>query len=448
MVTLKARGILIEGSINELREELYLTRREIQNIVDALWELDKIPNISQTHQMLYWNLRRKGFRPHQAKQIYKYARALILAVISQFRENFYRETLEWCFELLPKKKQSLRKRVYEVAEEIANIVYEELLRNRQARNANLRKPTLRKLMARLDKYDARIDLEEQVIVLKLRNRVFKIKLLHRKEYLEKFIGKKWYEVMVSVDRKGRIWISIPFRWKYKPYKPKGLVSLDINLKKIVVFNGRSIRRINTRFMDALSLKIRAERIQKKYPRMWRYSKRILGRIRKLHRRSRNIVADWSRKFAKYIVLKARRTRSAIVLEDLEKLWFNTFRKSSSLANKLSRFAYRKLQLAIITKAIEYNVLIIFVNPRNTSTTCPRCGAKLSYNYRLAMCRKCGFIADRDTIGAMNIHLRAHRRMYPSLGSRANAPPMNDEARGKGRTIHEPMTVHIKSYTNI
>ena len=217
--------------------------------------------------------------------------------------------------------------------------------------------------------------------------------------------------MISIDMQGRVWVAIPFRWEYNPYKPKNLISLDINLKKVVIYNGRKIRRINTRFMEAYSLKIHAERLQKKYPRMWRYNRRILGRIRSLHKRSRNIVVDWSRNFAKYIVLKAKKTKSAVVLEDLEDLWFSSSRKSKTLADKLSRFAYRKLQLAIITKTIEYNVPIIFVNPRGTSTMCPNCGAKLSYNHRLAICRKCGFIADRDTIGAVNIYLRVLRRMW-------------------------------------
>ncbi len=229
-----------------------------------------------------------------------------------------------------------------------------------------------------------------------------------------------------------------------------MISIDINLKKVVVYNGKRIRRIDTRFMEALSLKIHAERIQKKHPRMWRYNERILDRIRSLHRRSRNILVYWCRKFAKYIVLKTKRTRSAIVLEDLEKLWFNSSRKSSNLADKLSRFAYRKLQLAIRTKTIEYNVPIIFVNPKNTSprvspTTCPRCGAKLTYNHRLAICRKCGFIADRDTIGAMNIYLRALRGMHGSLGSPQSAPAVNDETRQSGRTKDEPMTTYVHSY---
>ncbi len=396
ILTLKARGILIEGSLNELYEELYLTRRATQHIIDALWELDKIPTLNQAHQMFYKALREQEFRAHQAKQIYKYA----LSIVKSAKKN------------------------------------------------NGEKPTLRKLWARLDKYDAVVDLENQVVVVKLRNRVFKIKLLHRRGYVRKFIGKKWYEVIVSIDRNDRIWVSIPLRMEYRPYKPKRILSLDINLRKVVIYNGRSFRGINTRFIEALSLKIHAERLQKKHPRMWRYNKWILGRIRCLHRRSRNIVVDWSRKFAKYIILKAKRSRSTIVLEDLERLWFNASGKSHSLTDKLSRFAYRKLQLAIMTKAIEYNVPIMFVDPRSTSTTCPRCGARLTYNCRLAICRGCGFIADRDKVGAINIYLRASKRMWVVYGYHPNAPAMKDETRQSGRAKNEPMTVHIKSYTNI
>ena len=396
MLTLKAQGVLVYGSPEELREELYLTRRAIQYVIDALWELDKLPSLNQLHQMFYKILRAHGFRAHQAKQIYKYA----LAIVKSAKEN---------------------------------------------RGS---KPSLKKLSARLDKYDAWVDLEKQLVIIKLRNKVFKIKLLHSKEYTRKFIGRKWYEVIISIDKQGKIWVSIPFRWVYSPYSPRGLVSLDINLKKIVVFNGRSIRRINARFTEALYLKHLAEDVQKRHSYAWRRNEKWLDIIRALHRRSRNIVVDWSRKFAKYIVLKAERTRSVIVLEDLEKLWFNASRRSSNLADKLSRFAYRKLQLAIMTKAIEYNVPIIFVDPRDTSSICPRCRARLMYNHRLGICRKCGFIADRDKVGAINIYLRALQILAPCFGSRGTRS-MTDEARPKsGFSKNEPMTVYIKTYTSI
>ena len=363
MLTLKAQGALVEGSNEKLREELYLTRRATQYVIDALRELDKLPTINQAHRMYYKILRERGFRAHHAKQIYKYA----LGIVKSAKKN------------------------------------------------KGRKPVLKKLSTRLDKYDVKVDLENQVVVIKLRNKMFKIKLLHNKDYIRKFLGRKWYEVTISIGKQGRIWMCIPFRWDYEPYKPKRLISIDINLRKIVVYNGRRVRRINTRFTEALSLKIHAEKLQKKYPRMWRYGKRILDRVRALHRKSKNIVVDWSRKFAKYMVLKAKETRSAMVLEDLERLWFYSSQKSSSLADKLSRFAYRKLQHAVVTKAIEYNVPIIFVNPRGTSSVCPVCGAKLVYNHRLAVCRKCGFVADRDVVGAVNIYLRALTGMRESMG---------------------------------
>ena len=395
-LTLKAQGGLVDGSLEELREELYLTRKATQHIIDRLWELDKLLTLNQVHQLFYKLLRNQGFRAHQAKQIYKYALSI----------------------------------------------------TKSAKRNGGRKPLLKKLSVRLDKYDAKVDLENQLVIVKLRSREFKIKLLHNRDHIEKFLGRKWYEVMLSIDKQRRISVNIPFRWEYKPYKPRNAISLDINLKKIVVYDGRKIRRIDTWFVKAFSLKVHAERIQKKYPGMWRYNGRILDKIRSLHRRSKNIIVDRSRKFAKYIVLKAKKAKSAIALENLDKLWFNVSKKSSSLADKLSRFAYRRLQLAIITKAMEYNVPIDFVNPRGTSYTCPRCGAKLSYIHRLAVCKKCKFKADRDTIGALNIYICSLRRMRGSVGSLLNALAMKDEARQSGRTKDEPMTLYIKSYTSI
>ena len=87
MLTLKAQGALIEGSLEELREELYLTRRAAQYIIDRLWELDKIPSINQLHQAFYKLLRNQVFRAHQAKQIYKYA----LSLVKSARKNIWRK---------------------------------------------------------------------------------------------------------------------------------------------------------------------------------------------------------------------------------------------------------------------------------------------------------------------------------------------------------------------
>ncbi len=159
-------------------------------------------------------------------------------------------------------------------------------------------------------------------------------------------------------------------------------------------------------------------------------------------RSRNTIIDWTRKYAKYISLKARRINAGIVIEDLENLWNNiSHRNNSTIVWKLSRFAYRKLLCAIITKCIEYNVPVIMVHPKGTSSKCPRCGTKLTYNHRLALCLKCRFMADRDKIGVLNIYSCAFKGMRGSHGSPLSAPAMKDETRQSGRTLDEPMTSH-------
>jgi putative transposase len=133
---------------------------------------------------------------------------------------------------------------------------------------------------------------------------------------------------------------------------------------------------------------------------------LLERIRRYHRRARNIVIDSARKLALYIVRRAKRVRYAIAIEDLTRLWHARASNGSKLAWLLSRFAYRKLQQAIMTKVMEYNVPVIIVDPKGTSSTCPRCGAKLRTNGRTLYCPRCGLMLDRDYVAAMNIHGRA------------------------------------------
>jgi len=57
VLALKARAILVEGNPYDLFSELWLARREMQSIIDTLWELGKMPTLSQAHQMFYRVLR-------------------------------------------------------------------------------------------------------------------------------------------------------------------------------------------------------------------------------------------------------------------------------------------------------------------------------------------------------------------------------------------------------
>jgi len=154
--------------------------------------------------------------------------------------------------------------------------------------------------------------------------------------------------------------------------------------------------------------------------------------------------DWCGKYAKEITWKARKYGYTIALENLKKLRKSYNNKNNKIVWKLTMFAYRKLQESIISKAIEFNVPIMFVNPKKTSSTCPRCKSKIRYIGRFGICNKCGFKADRDVIGAMNIWLKTLKAYAGVLGSPLRASAVKDEARRSGGTKHEGMKKVIRS----
>lgn len=372
---LKTEVEVVNGNVNDLLWDLAICRYVLQKIIDALWCLDKLPSKSQLHQLFYPMLRNYGLRAHVARNLYNIA----LALVKSAREN----------------KGS--------------------------------KPAAKKLFARLDYQDARVDLDKGIVKVILRDKWYTLKLKHRREYIERFRGLKWKEVHLTY-REGKLYVSIVFEVRYRPYIPRGLLALDINLVHVVLYDGCSIKRVKTRFKDALSKRARAEELQKKYPSRWRYNPRILNRIRELHRRARNIITDSCWKNARVIVLEAKKRNYAIVIEDLTGLRESIVGHRATVRWKLEMFAYRRLQQAIITKAIEFNVPVILVDPRGTSSACPRCCNKLEYVYRLGYCRKCGFIADRDVIGAMNILFKALKADAGEPGSPQSGGGMKNETR--------------------
>jgi len=57
--------------------------------------------------------------------------------------------------------------------------------------------------------------------------------------------------------------------------------------------------------------------------------------------------------------------------------------------------------------------------------------KITHGQPLAICRNCGFIADRDSAGAINIWLRLLYMYVGEPGSPLSAPAVNSDARGSG-----------------
>ncbi|WP_251949395.1 transposase [Thermococcus argininiproducens] len=131
-------------------------------------------------------------------------------------------------------------------------------------------------------------------------------------------------------------------------------------------------------------------IQRKAP------KRIGILLKKYYTRRRNRIEDFLNKLT--VQLSREFPDALFVFEDLNK--FKMFNGNGRKFNrKLSRSTWSK-----IAQKLSYRVPIEFVNPANTSSTCPTCGSKLESRNGLVVCR-CGFKSDRQFLGAFNVFVR-------------------------------------------
>jgi IS605 OrfB family transposase len=212
-----------------------------------------------------------------------------------------------------------------------------------------------------------------------------------------------------------LWISkkIP---RPEPYKPRDAIAVDINEKKIVYGDDKINKERDTKIDEAHRWKKLAENLQKRYssPRYpaWRRRKAILNRIRSYHRKARNILEDWARKTSLRIVELSKKLGHAVAREDLTGL-INTLRriKNKDHRTKLIIMGYSRLAKWIDWQAMKHGAPIVIVDPRDTSSECPNCDSKLEENgYRRLKCPRCGFEADRDIIGKLNIRKRALKKL--------------------------------------
>ena len=96
-----------------------------------------------------------------------------------------------------------------------------------------------------------------------------------------------------------------------------------------------------------------------------------------------------------------------VLEDLKGIRHATERIRLKDRYVSVSWPYFDLEQKLVYKARERGQKVIFVDPRYTSQTCPKCGhvAKNNRNKKLHAftCTNCGYTSNNDRIGAMNLY---------------------------------------------
>jgi putative transposase len=389
---------LPEGGYDHLLEFLRLYRDAVQMVVDRIWSINDRLSKRKLHRLFYNDLVSLGFRAHHTKEIYVYAESVV----------------------------------------------------KSARSKNERKPTLRRLSARIDRYDYRLDLDSMTLTLKLHSDYeARLKLVASSERVEKFKSWSNYEMVVKCDGSG-FWVSIYFKKAVKPLKPRTVMSIDLNFDNITIavltLDGKllGLKRFKTPLRKVLTHRIWVERTQKRYPRSWRFIKGVKKAVDRHGEKIRNISWDYAHKVGDLVAELASKRSSIIALEDLDKLRENN-KKGKRFNKRLGLWIYRRIQFCIEYEARERGIEVVKINPRGTSSKCPRCGKKLAENkHRILRCRKCGFVGDRDVTATINLYkkfISKHSRCGVS-GVALNAPKPDENPSGMQGKRDDAMKTHL------
>lgn len=150
-------------------------------------------------------------------------------------------------------------------------------------------------------------------------------------------------------------------------------------------------------------------------------------LKKISRRRSHYRCDTNHCIAKQIVTTAADGKKALALENLTGInqrastgWNRAARR------ELGKWSFADLGAKIASKAAEAGIAVFFVDPRNTSRTCPTCGFCSKAN-RVSQahfhCLQCGRDANADFVGALNVAARAELVRQPNVSSGVAGKPI-------------------------
>ena len=187
-----------------------------------------------------------------------------------------------------------------------------------------------------------------------------------------------------------------------PAEPTDALGVDLGVVNIASdSDGQRYSGSQTRSVRHRCRRLRAK-LQKKQTRA---AKR---RLQKLSGKERRFATYTNHVISKQIVACAKRTKRSIVLEDLRgiRLRIRARRKQRAV---LHSWAFSQLRFFITYKAALAGVLLVLVDPRDTSRECSRCGhiAKENRpNQSTFCCAVCHYSAPADCNAALVIRSRA------------------------------------------
>jgi len=200
-------------------------------------------------------------------------------------------------------------------------------------------------------------------------------------------------------KEGEWYAAISLVYETHLNEPCGVIGVDFGIVKLAVLS-------HNIFFDGRQVRWRKER--------WAQRRRALQQSGRLSRVKKEAGREtrWMRYInhciSKRIVEITKAEGKAIALENL--LGIRERTKGSKKFNRMmSGWNFKELASFIEYKAALAGVPVIYVDPKETSRTCPKCGNVSRCNRKIQgwfKCVKCGYQSDADRVGAINIAAKA------------------------------------------
>ena len=221
------------------------------------------------------------------------------------------------------------------------------------------------------------------------------------EHSKKFIN---WQIKGSrlVRRSGEYFLHVTFRKAVEEKEPSGLLGIDVNEKSmdLAIVKRDKVKFVKIDISEAKYIRDRYFRkrrsIQSKTS--GKTKAKLLAKYSGRERRRINSIIH---KASKIILQIAKEEDVKPVMEKLTNIR-ERIRYGRKMNRRLHSMPFRKTQLYISYKVMEHGFKPGFVEPKNTSKTCPICGELNKPNGHVFKCEKCGLQADRHLVAAWNI----------------------------------------------
>jgi putative transposase len=127
-------------------------------------------------------------------------------------------------------------------------------------------------------------------------------------------------------------------------------------------------------------------------------------LKKIKKRESNIMKDLNHKVSREIVKIANENDAGIKLEKLDGIR-NNKKHTKSFNYGLNSWSFYQLEKFIEYKGKLEGIPITYIEPRNTSKECSRCGSIGIREGKLFKCPQCGHVDHADVNASFNIALR-------------------------------------------